>query len=79
MQFVALPHKCCIATLDSKPDSKTRVMERTMAEYGEIFDYYQSAMGFEAMTMAFMAAYGLLIVWISSHAKDPALKSLRSA
>jgi hypothetical protein len=54
-------------------------MERTMAEYGEIFDYYQSAMGFEAMTLAFMAAYGLLIVWISSHAKDPALKSLRSA
>jgi len=50
-----------------------------MAEYGNLFDYYQSAMGFEALTLAFMAAYGLLIVWISSHVKDPVLDSLRSA
>ncbi len=50
-----------------------------MAEYGDTFDYYQSAVGFEALTLAFMAAYGLLIVWVASHAKDPVLESLRSA
>jgi hypothetical protein len=50
-----------------------------MAEYGDIFNYYESAVGFEALTLAFMAAYGLLIVWVASHARDPVLKTLRSA
>jgi hypothetical protein len=50
-----------------------------MAEYGEIFDHYQSMIGFEALNLVFFAAYGLLIVWVASHAKDPVLKSLRSA
>jgi hypothetical protein len=50
-----------------------------MTEYGDIFDYHQSTMVFEALSLAFMAAYGLLIVWIASHTKDPLLASLRSA
>ena len=50
-----------------------------MAEYGDIFDYQQSTIVFEAMTLAFMAAYGLLIVWIASRANDPLVRSLRAA
>lgn len=50
-----------------------------MTEYGDIFDYYQSTIVFEALTLGFMAAYGLLIVWIASHTTDPVLGSLRSA
>jgi hypothetical protein len=46
-----------------------------MTEYGDIFDYYQSAFAFEALNLGFMAAYGLLIVWIASHTKRPVVGS----
>jgi hypothetical protein len=38
-----------------------------MAEYASIFEFHQSAMVFEGLTMGFMAAYGLAIVWITAH------------
>jgi len=50
-----------------------------MSEYAGIFDYHQTTIVFEALNLAFMAAYGLLIVWVASHSKDPVLESLRSA
>ena len=49
-----------------------------MTEYGDIFDYNQSAIAFEALNLAFMAAYGLLIVWVASHTKDPVVSSLQA-
>jgi hypothetical protein len=50
-----------------------------MTEYGDIFDYNQSAITFEALNLAFMAAYGLLIVWVASHTKDPVAASLQES
>jgi hypothetical protein len=49
-----------------------------MDGYGDIFDYQQSTIVFEALNLAFMAAYGLLIVWVASHTKDPVVESLQS-
>jgi hypothetical protein len=53
-------------------------LECTMTEYGDIFDYNQSAIAFEALSLAFMAAYGLLIVWVASHIENPVADSLLS-
>jgi|HubBroStandDraft_6_1064221.scaffolds.fasta_scaffold1704407_2 hypothetical protein len=50
-----------------------------MTEYGDIFDYNQSAVAFEALSLAFMAAYGLLIVWVASHIENPVAGSLQSS
>jgi hypothetical protein len=50
-----------------------------MTEFGDIFDYQQSTIGYEALSLAFMVAYGLLIVWIASHTKNPVVGSLQSA
>jgi hypothetical protein len=49
-----------------------------MSVYGGIFDYQQSALGFEALTAFFMVAYGAVILWVSSHSADPAVESLRA-
>ena len=49
-----------------------------MSEYGAIFDYQASTIAFEAVSLAFMAGYALLIVWISSRANDPLVRSLRA-
>jgi hypothetical protein len=49
-----------------------------MTEYGDIFDYNQSAIAFEALNLGFMAVYGLLIVWVASYTKDPVVGSLQS-
>jgi hypothetical protein len=49
-----------------------------MTEYGNIFGYNQGAVAFEALILAFMAAYGLLIVWVASHTKRPVVGSLQS-
>jgi len=57
---------------------RRRSLEYTMTEYGDIFDYNQSAFAFEALNLAFMAAYGLLIVWIASHTKRPVVGSWQS-
>jgi hypothetical protein len=38
-----------------------------MIEYGDIFDYQLSMMGFEYLSLAIFAAYGLIVVWIFRH------------
>ena len=35
-----------------------------MSEFGDIFDYPLSMMAFEYLNLAFVAAYGLGIVWL---------------
>jgi hypothetical protein len=50
-----------------------------MTEYGDIFNYQQSAIGFEALTLFFMVAYGAVVVWVSAHIADPAVESLRAS
>jgi hypothetical protein len=40
-----------------------------MTEFGDIFDYQQSAMGFECLTLAFMTIYGLAIAWMVTSPK----------
>jgi hypothetical protein len=37
-----------------------------MTEFGGIFDYQESAIYFEYLTLAFMTIYGLAICWIVS-------------
>ncbi len=41
-----------------------------MPEYGDIFDYQLSMMGFEYLNLAFFAAFGLAVVWIAAHRKS---------
>ncbi|MGC2125120.1 MAG: hypothetical protein WA652_19910 [Xanthobacteraceae bacterium] len=41
-----------------------------MTEFGDIFDYQQSAICFECLTLAFMAIYGLAIAWMVTFPKD---------
>jgi hypothetical protein len=41
-----------------------------MTEFGAIFDYQQSAMGFECLSIAFIAVYGLAIVWMLTVRKN---------
>jgi hypothetical protein len=41
-----------------------------MIEYGDIFDYQLSMMGFEYLSLAIFAAYGLIVVWIFRHPKS---------
>lgn len=43
--------------------------ERLMTEFGDIFDYQQSAICFECLTLAFMAIYGLAIAWMVTFPK----------
>jgi hypothetical protein len=40
--------------------------EIAMSEYGEIFDYQLSMMGFEYLSLAIFAVYGVVIMWILS-------------
>ena len=44
-----------------------------MVEFGDIFDYQQSAMCYECISLAFMAIYGLAIVRFVAHPKARAL------
>jgi hypothetical protein len=48
-----------------------------MSEYGDIFDYQASAMIFEALTLGFIAAYGLAVVFIAAHSKSRDLGASR--
>ena len=41
-----------------------------MSEYGNIFDYQLSMMGFEYLNLAFFAAYGLAVIWIAALRKS---------
>jgi hypothetical protein len=41
-----------------------------MPEYGYIFDYQLSMMGFEYLNLAFFAAYGLAVIWIVGRNKS---------
>jgi hypothetical protein len=50
-----------------------------MAEYGDIFDFNQTTMVFEALTLAFVAAYGLALVWITAQSKNRVLSTLQRA
>jgi hypothetical protein len=49
-----------------------------MTEYGDIFAYHLSTMGFEYLNLAFFAAYGLAVVWIVARAKSRALGPLQT-
>ena len=50
-----------------------------MTEYGDIFDFHQTTMVFVGLTIAFMAAYSLALVWIMAQSKNRVLSSLQSA
>jgi hypothetical protein len=50
-----------------------------MSEYGDIFNYQQSALGFEALNLFFIVAYGAVVVWVASRSASPAVESLRTA
>ena len=50
-----------------------------MTSYTDIFNYHQSEIGFEALTLAFVVAYGAVVVWVSSKTASPAVQSLRTA
>jgi len=50
-----------------------------MTEFGDIFDYPQAAMGFECLTLGFMAIYGLAIVWIVAVPKSRMFNRLRTS
>lgn len=41
-----------------------------MPEYGNIFDYQLSMMGFEYLNLAFFAAYGLAVIWLVRRRKS---------
>ncbi|MFZ0721447.1 MAG: hypothetical protein WAM99_11330 [Xanthobacteraceae bacterium] len=41
-----------------------------MPEFGNIFDYQLSMMGFEYLNLAFFAAYGLAVIWIAGRRKS---------
>jgi hypothetical protein len=60
---------CCSATwkVQSEPNPDS---ESAMPEYGDIFDYQFSMMGFEYLNLAFFAAYGLAIIWLLAHRKS---------
>ena len=46
-----------------------------MPEYGNIFDYQLSMMGFEYLNLAFFAAYGLTVIWIVGHRKSSVINT----
>lgn len=41
-----------------------------MLEYGDIFDYQSSMMGFEYLNFAFFASYGIAVVWLVARRKN---------
>jgi hypothetical protein len=47
-----------------------------MSEFGDIFDYQQSAMCFGCLSFAFMAIYGLAIAWMVTSPKAQKFKFL---
>jgi len=50
-----------------------------MPEFGEIFDYQLSTIGFECLTLAFMTIYGLTIAWMSASQRGRDFNRLRTA
>jgi hypothetical protein len=50
-----------------------------MLEFGEIFDYQLSTMGFECLTLAFMTVYGLAIAWMLASQRGREFNRLRTA
>ncbi len=50
-----------------------------MTEFGDIFDYQQSALCFECLSLAFMAIYGLAIAWIVTNPKARNFSYLRTS
>lgn len=43
-----------------------------MTEFGNLFDYPQAVSCFECINLAFMAAFGLFVVFTASQSKQPA-------
>lgn len=50
-----------------------------MAEFGDIFDYQLSTMVFGYISFAFMAAYGLVGIWLTARSKTHTVGALRPA
>jgi hypothetical protein len=50
-----------------------------MNEFGDIFDYQISTMVFSYITIAFMAAYGFVGIWITARPKTQTVGTLRPA
>jgi hypothetical protein len=51
--------------------------EHAMAEFGDIFDYQICTTVFSYITIFFVAAYGLLGVWMTGRQKADAVGTLR--
>jgi hypothetical protein len=49
-----------------------------MTEFGDIFDYQLSAMGFECLTLAFVTIYGLAIAWLVTSPKPNGFNFFRA-
>lgn len=50
-----------------------------MTEFGDIFDYQMSAMVFGYISVAFMAAYGLVAISMAARSKAHPVATLRPA
>jgi len=53
--------------------------EHAMAEFGDIFDYQICTTVFSYISIFFVAAYGLLGVWIAARSKADAVGTWRPA
>jgi hypothetical protein len=53
--------------------------EHAMTEFGDIFDYQQSAMCFECVSLGFMTFYGLGIAWMATYPKALNFNYLRTS
>ena len=50
-----------------------------MTEFGDIFDYQLSTMVFGYTSIAFVAAYGLVGIWLTARSKTRTVRTLRPA
>jgi uncharacterized membrane protein YuzA (DUF378 family) len=50
-----------------------------MTEFGDIFDYQLCTMVFGYISIAFVAAYGLVGIWLTSRSKTHTVSTLRQA
>ena len=50
-----------------------------MTEFGDIFDYQLSTMVFGYISIAFVATYGLVGIWLTARSKTNAVRTLRPA
>jgi hypothetical protein len=50
-----------------------------MTEFGDIFDYQLSTMVFGYVSIAFVAAYGFVGIWLTARSKTQTVGTLRQA